>query len=146
MGSCLQKIKLNFSTIENTKDFSLLNYKGKCKVLEVYDGDTITISFPFYGDIYKKKLRIYGVDCAEIKTKDNKEKEVGIQAKNYLTELILGKVLYIEVYKREDKYGRILATVFIGENMIDKIMIEKGFGYPYFGGKKKKFSEWYINK
>lgn len=143
MGSCLQKSRLYCSSIENTKDFSILNYKGYCKVLDVYDGDTITISFPFYGGIYKKKLRIYGVDCAEVKTKDLSEKKVGLSGKEYLSDLILRKILYIEICKKDDKYGRLLAKVFLGDTTIDKIMIEKNFGYPYFGGKKKKFSEWY---
>ena len=52
----------------------------KCTVVSVYDGDTITIAskLPFRNSpIYRWSLRIYGIDCPEMKTRNDKEKEIG---------------------------------------------------------------------
>ena len=42
-------------------------------------------------------------------------------------------------------YGRIVATILVGKDRINlsEYLIEKGLGYPYTGGKKPKFDEWY---
>ena len=73
------------------------------KVVKVYDGDTITIVTPlFNGDVspksklYKFNVRILGIDTPELKTKNVGEKELGIKAKNALSDLILDKVVKLE--------------------------------------------------
>ena len=63
--------------LEDTVKF-IPNIKN-CTVVSVYDGDTITIasSLPFINSpIYRWSLRIYGIDCPEMKSRDEKEKEI----------------------------------------------------------------------
>jgi micrococcal nuclease len=154
MGNCIKiyntdegngKVILENVTMENTLPFTLKGLKGRSKVLEVYDGDTITIAFSFYGSFFYKRCRITGVDCAEIKTRNEAEKKVGIEAKAFLSDLILNKIVWTEFSDKEDKYGRLLAYVYLNEGgeRIDQIMIKNRFGYAYNGEKKKKFEEWY---
>ena len=136
----LQTYHLKNCTLNNTKNFSLCDREIYAKVLEVYDGDTITIAFYFSGDFYKKRCRIYGVDCPEIKTKNLQEKKAGYEAKKFVENLILEKIVKVVFTKKEDKYGRLLGIVYLDmAERLDLHIIKNGHGVPYFGGKKSVF-------
>jgi micrococcal nuclease len=110
----------------------------KCTVVSVYDGDTITIAskLPFRNSpIYRWSLRIYGIDCPEMKTRNDKEKEIAIIAKQLLEDKILHKQIILENIKY-DKYGRLLASVFFNKEDIAQMMVNKKLAVPYFGKKK----------
>ncbi len=136
-----EKSDLNDKTKDNTSSFSLVGNSSYVKVVEVYDGDTITIVFRFGNKFYHKRCRIYGVDTPELRTKDQKEKEAAIKARDYVKQLLLGKVIWA-AFEKEDKYGRLLAVLWFDKNdseSIDKKIIRAGFGYEYKGGTKKEF-------
>lgn len=131
--------KLKKCTLENTPELFSENKTFNAKVLNCYDGDTITIAFNFNGNFFQKSCRIFGLDTPEIKTKDENEKYAGIKAKKYLENLILHKIITVKC-EGKDKYGRILASIYYeGENIGEKI-INAGFGYRYDGGKKQKMN------
>lgn len=112
--------------------------KCLCYVKSVYDGDTITIIFPFNGNFYKESCRIYGIDTPEIRTKDLSEKERGMNAKHHVESLILNKNVYVDFMGRE-KYGRILAKVYMCDEdctELSELLIKGGYGCVYYGGKK----------
>jgi endonuclease YncB( thermonuclease family) len=54
--------------------------------------------------LYKFSVRILGIDTPELKTKNVGEKELGIIARNALSDLILNKVVKLENVSY-DKYG-----------------------------------------
>jgi len=137
MGCGLFKNTLEKCTLENTEEFTLAGKTLNVKVIDVYDGDTITIAFPFSKRFYKKRCRIYGVNCPEIKSRDLAEKNRGLQSKQFVTKLVLNKLVKIDFTLKEDKYGRLLGIVYLnGEERLDKKIINEGFGKEYFGGKK----------
>lgn len=109
--------KSNFK-IDLTRFFEYLTgkyvIKKKGGTLIVIDGDT------FWSKRHNNKIRIVGIDCPEVG-------EPGYQkAKDFLYELLESSTLRIKK-KGIDKYGRILAEVFVnGENIASK-MKEKGF-------------------
>ncbi len=114
------------------------------KVIKVYDGDTITIVTQLYnGDVTPKQelckfnVRIVGIDTPELKTKNVGEKELGIKAKNALSELILNKVVKLENVKY-DKYGRILCNVFLDNVNISEWLVSNKHAVVYNGGTKIK--------
>ena len=111
MGNCLIRkefLELNKCSVQNTEKF-LFNGKSMfAKVIDVYDGDTITVAFKFKKIFWQHNCRIYGLDCAEIRTKNIEEKKIGLEAKTFLSDLILGKIVWIEVNKNKDKFGRLL--------------------------------------
>ena len=92
----------------------------------------------------KLTFRMFGYDSPEIKPSRqlpnrDKIKKKAIKAKEFLADQIGDKVIWAEI-KGFDKYGRVLADFYI-KNMFDKIhinklMIEKKHGIPYFGGTK----------
>jgi len=132
---------------ENIPWFSLKGLSCKCKVIDVYDVDTITIIVTMKGDRYKVKCRLIGIDGPEKRTKNLPEKKVALQATEWLSDLILGKVLWINCGKWGKYGGRMLGTIYTSEKdeiSINQQIINKGFAYKYNGRKKRKFEDWYV--
>ena len=95
------------------------------QVIKVYDGDTITIAtrLPYKDSpLYRFPIRLKGIDSAEIKSKNVIEKNNAMIARDVLSELILHKTVIIKNIENE-KYGRILADVYVGEICVNDWMI-----------------------
>lgn len=114
------------------------------KVIKVYDGDTITVAAKPYNDypIYRFSVRLSGIDAPELKTKNENEKKHAIVSRDVLKEKILGRIVRLENVKH-DKYGRLLADVFLNTENICKWMLCESYAVEYDGGTKKKPAEWY---
>ena len=134
------------------KEIPYFSFSGKiliAKPCHVYDGDTFSIIFKENGQYIKYRCRCIGYDSPEmkpLKTNTNREheKDLAIKAKNRLIELLYknpNKLIKVQCFEF-DKYGRILVNIW---NMVDiksinLIMIEEGYGKPYDGGKKEKWT------
>jgi endonuclease YncB( thermonuclease family) len=142
--------------IENTEITKYLNSIGYSdtlpfvppidfgKVIKVYDGDTITIAAKLpntLGPIYRFSVRLLGIDSPEIKGKTFKEKELAVISRDILSQLIMGKIVYLRNVSME-KYGRILADVYLGDLHVNDWMLKNGYAIPYDGGTKHRPSEW----
>lgn len=113
-------------------------------VIKVYDGDTITIAskLPYpESPLYRFSVRLNGIDCPEIKGKNESEKKCAIIAKQEVTNLILNKIVILKNVETE-KYGRMLADVYIGDLHLNKYLIEKRLAVSYDGGTKISPSDW----
>jgi len=145
MGNCCSnQILLSEATLDNSIELTLQGVHCEGKVLEVHDGDTLTLAFIFGQQLCYKSCRIEGVDCAEIRSKNVEEKKVGLEARDFLSQLVLNKIVWVEFSDKKDKYGRLLANIYPhkGGESLAKILIDKRYGYPYHGEKKQKFAEW----
>jgi endonuclease YncB( thermonuclease family) len=114
------------------------------QVIKVYDGDTITIAtrLPYKDSpLYRFPIRLKGIDTAEIKSKNVNEKKHAMVARDALSELILHKSVLIKNIENE-KYGRILADVYLDEICLNEWMIEKGYAVKYDGGTKQIPTSW----
>lgn len=93
-------------------------------VIKVYDGDTITIAYHLNNDTtkcYKASTRLRRIDCPEIKTKNQREKEMALRAKLLVSNLCLDKVILLENIGY-DKYGRLLSEIIIkNSKLVDRI-------------------------
>lgn len=104
-------------------------------VIKVYDGDTITIAskLPFWNSpMYRFSVRLAGIDTPEM---NGKEVETAILARNTLSNLILKKKVTLKNVCTE-KYGRLLADVYLDDIHVNKWMLDHKLAKPYFGGKK----------
>ena len=126
---------------KTTEAFSFKGQKLKCKVVSVYDGDTMRVVFPLNRKMYKWNCRLLGIDTPELRTKDKHEKELAIIAKENLTKLVLNKV--IEIYCGGwDKYGRLLVTpITKNEGNICSWMIKNKYATAYNGGTKSTWKK-----
>jgi endonuclease YncB( thermonuclease family) len=114
------------------------------KVIRVYDGDTFTMisKLPYTeGPIYRFSVRMNGIDSPEIKGKTANEKELAKKSRDALINLILGKIVTLKNVSTE-KYGRILADVYIGDLWVNEWMLENNFAVKYDGGTKERPVEW----
>jgi len=110
--------------------------------VHVYDGDTVhaVFSLPNSSTIYKYKLRLAHIDTPELKSKNKNEVKKAIEAKKVVEDLILDKIVYLEL-EGEDKYGRILANIYINSMNLNQYLIDNKYAYKYEGGTKIKFSK-----
>ena len=156
--SCLNNIKLSSCFFKNKKQdlYGLdapINYEQtinfvppieKGIVIKVYDGDTITIAskLPYKeSPIYRFSVRLSGIDCPEIKGKDENERNCAQLAKKELSNLLMNKLVRLENVQTE-KYGRVLADVYIDNINVSKHMLEKGLAIAYDGSTKITPKDW----
>lgn len=111
-------------------------------VTNVVDGDTIDATVDLGFNIFQNmRLRLYGIDTKELTSKDEHDRMLANEAKQYVINSILNKHVLLKTYK-QDKYGRYLANVYIyNDGILEKLtlndsLISEGFAVPYFGGTK----------
>ena len=113
-------------------------YNYQVDVISVYDGDTITVNVDlgFSMTLNKLKIRLTGVDTAEMKSTDEALKKKAVAARDFIREQILNKRVLLECYG-QDKYGRWLGKIFAPDGTcLNDELIKKGFAYAYDGGTK----------
>jgi micrococcal nuclease len=80
-----------------------------CRVIKVYDGDTVTIAtkFPQFHptEIYKFQVRLNGIDAPEIKGKTTEEKLAALNSRDKLHKKIINRDVELRDVGFE-KYGR----------------------------------------
>ena len=118
------------------------------KINRVVDGDTIDVTIDLGFDLYKKeRVRVAGVDTPEKRTRDKEEKELGIDATNWLKRNSKMRfegednlVIRTELVGGVGKYGRLLGWLYMGgcRVSLNEAMIEEGYAWAYDGGTKKK--------
>ena len=114
----------------------------------VLDGDTIDVTIDLGFDLYKKeRVRVAGVDTPEKRTRDKEEKELGLDATNWLKEKLDGAlrgddelIIRTELVGGVGKYGRLLGWLYVGDDdlSLNELMITEGYAWAYDGGTKKK--------
>jgi micrococcal nuclease len=129
---------------EDTVEFTFPIKGGR--VIKVYDADTITIASKLPYDaspMYRLSVRLNGIDTPEIKGKgiSDEEKEAAKQARDFVSNLVLNKFVRLENIESE-KYGRILADVFIGDIHLNSLLLKEKYAVKYDGGTKIKPTSW----
>jgi micrococcal nuclease len=121
----------------------MYEYRVK-KVLKVVDGDTIDVDIDLGFNVsYTQRVRLAGIDTPESRTKDLKEKALGLESKDYLSKQLkdaLTVVIKTEKPDSTEKYGRILGWLYINESTksLNELMIEQGYAWTYNGETKQK--------
>jgi len=110
------------------------------KVTKIVDGDTIDVMLDLGFDIkYKSRVRLFGIDTPESRTRDKVEKKYGLLSKKFLQEQIKkSKKVTIKTYKGDEtgKFGRILGDVFLNGKSVNSLMCQKGHAVEYYGQSK----------
>lgn len=146
----LDKININYMEDdtdikwEDTIEFTFPITGGR--VIKVYDADTITIASKLPYDaspMYRLSVRLNGIDAPEIKGKgiSDEEKESAKLARDFVSNLVFNKFVRLENIQSE-KYGRILADVFVGDIHLNELLIKERYAVKYDGGTKKKPQSW----
>jgi micrococcal nuclease len=129
----------------------MYEYRVK-EVLKVVDGDTIDVVIDLGFDIsFTSRVRLAGIDTPESRTKDAREKILGLEVKEYLKKALEGAtdiVIRTEKVDSSEKYGRILGWVFVNRqtDSLNMELVNKGYAWSYDGGTKSKDFEELLRK
>jgi len=107
--------------------------EGVC--IKVYDGDTITIAakLPYKNSpMYRFNIRLRSIDAPEL---HGPKKEDAKKSQEELSLLVLHHTVKLSNIDIE-KYGRVLADVYIDNINLSHYMLSKNLAEPYNGGKK----------
>ena len=89
-------------------------YEYKCTVVRVVDGDTVDVDIDLGFGVWmrKQRIRMFGIDAPESRTSNSSERQYGIAAKKFLTEMLDDKELILKTHKdAKGKFGRILGEI-----------------------------------
>ncbi len=107
----------------------LFSFAGPFKVVHLYDGDTIEVT----ENGKELTVRLVGIDAPEISTKKHPPGQpFCLKAKEYLSALVLNKVVRIRFYGK-DESGKSLGEIFAEKVNINIEMINAGLAEMYRG-------------
>ena len=126
-------------------------YEYRVKIVKVVDGDTVDVDIDLGFGVWLKKqrVRLYGIDTPESRTRDLVEKRFGNMAKDYLkNRLSSGAILGTRLDKK-GKFGRILGEFFVVEHgahtdqkiNVNEELISKHHAVAYHGQSKQEIEE-----
>jgi micrococcal nuclease len=108
-------------------------YEYEATIRRWVDGDTVDVDIDLgFGLIYSnQRIRLYGIDAPEKRTRDLVEKERGLAATAYVNEQApVGSRVVIKTYK-DDKYGRILGEIFVDDKNLNTLLTVEGHAVRY---------------
>ena len=121
-------------------------HEYRCKIVKVIDGDTVDVDIDLGFGIWMKKerIRLYGIDTPESRTRDKVEKKYGLISKEaVLSYLPLDSMQTLRTQKdKAGKFGRILGEFVIYDSFKDRQttlnewMIEQHLAVAYHGQSK----------
>ena len=111
------------------------------KVISVYDGDTFRVNIDSLPPIVGKNIpvRLEGVDTPEINGKCQYEKDLALEARNFVRSKLSNAVEILLNDLQRGKYFRIVAKVYIDGVSLEEELLQNGLAYQYNGGKKSNW-------
>ena len=120
-------------------------YEYRCKLIRVIDGDTMDIDIDLGFGVWLKgeRVRLYGIDTPESRTRDLEEKRYGLAAKAFATKFLDDEwlVLKTKEYDAKGKFGRILGELWYNDININQKMIKEYHAVAYHGQSKERIAE-----
>jgi len=119
-------------------------YEYSCKIVRVIDGDSIIldIDLGFGLWIHGERIRLYGIDTPECRTRDAEEKAAGFLAKEFVEDALHVGGIYRLQTKEKGKFGRYLGTIYLTDDTsINASLVKERLAVPYFGQSKVRVQE-----
>lgn len=112
------------------------------------DGDTI-IAYGGIGNLLKRTIRMVGIDCPEATGNTHRPATYyGDEAKAFTVNLLGGKYIKLASDKGvgEDKYGRLLAYIYLDDVDVGGLLLQAGTAkvYNYLGRGFDKLGEYSV--
>ncbi len=119
-------------------------YEYNCKIRRVVDGDTIDVDIDLGFDTWKcgERIRLYGVDCPECRSRDKEEKAAGLAAKDFVKRLLHDGGTYTLTTKEKGKFGRYLGVIMLSDRTsINAALVSENLAVPYHGQSKQEIED-----
>ena len=114
-------------------------YEYSCEIDRVVDGDTVDVIIDLGFKIFHKaRVRMYGIDTPESRTRDLDEKARGILSKSFLQDALVqsNKVIIKTQKDAKGKFGRVLGELYVNDININQLMVDKYLAVAYTGQSK----------
>ena len=128
-------------------------HEYRINILRVVDGDTVDVDIDLgFGNwLRKQRIRLYGIDTPESRTRDKVEKMYGMAAKAFVQDN-LKKAYDLRLRTHKDakgKFGRILGEFILESEFgdlvnLNKKMISEYHAVPYKGQSKEAIAEGHL--
>jgi len=130
-------------------------HEYRVNIVKVVDGDTVDVDIDLGFGIWMRneRVRLFGIDTPESRTRDLEEKKYGLAAKEYLKDKLASGQPILKTFKDGvGKYGRILGEFWVEEmaeesehvsvkTNINQMMIEEHHAAPYHGQSKEDIAQ-----
>lgn len=118
-------------------------YEYNCEVKRIVDGDTVDVVIDLGFDIhYSSRVRLYGIDTPESRTRNKDEKVRGLMSKEYLTDALSKGQVVIKTHKdKKGKFGRVLGEMYVADKNINLMMVDDHLAVKYKGQNKNKLKK-----
>ena len=126
-------------------------HEYNCKILRVVDGDTVDVDIDLGFDIIlsRQRIRLYGIDTPESRTRDLDEKKYGLLAKQMVQDYCpVGSTITLRTRKDDrGKFGRILGEFMVYDAKTDSvrpvnnILIDSYLAVAYHGQSKEDIAD-----
>jgi len=102
----------------------------------VNDGDTIVLT-------NGKRVRYIGINSPEIDHDKHRAQPFGYAARTFNKQMVLNRKVRLEFYlERRDRYGRLLAYIFLPEKIfLNEEMLQKGYAFFLFRKPNLKYHQ-----
>ena len=114
-------------------------YEYKCNITRVVDGDTVDAEIDCGFDIiFKSRIRLYGIDTPESRTRDLDEKARGKLASQFIKDKIAeAKLVKVKTkLDKKGKFGRVLGSIIADDVDLNEQMVKNYLAVAYFGQSK----------
>tara|TARA_R110002020_G_scaffold244612_2_gene458276 strand:- start:44 stop:466 length:423 start_codon:yes stop_codon:yes gene_type:complete len=113
-------------------------YEYSCEVTRIVDGDTVDVVIDLGFDIhYSSRVRLFGIDTPESRTRNKDEKARGLISKDFLKSYLdKGSVIIRTRKDKKGKFGRILGEMIVENTNINELMIQEHHAVKYHGQSK----------
>ena len=111
------------------------------KIISIYDGDTFRVNIDSLPPLIGKNIpvRLEGVDTPEINGKCQYEKDLALEARDFVRRKLSNAVEILLNDLQRGKYFRIVAKVYIDGVSLEEELLQNGLAYQYNGGKKSNW-------
>ena len=119
-------------------------YEYSCIVDRVVDGDTVDVVLDLGFDVrFFSRVRLYGIDTPESRTRDKDEKARGLISKKFLQEALADQEVVIKTKLKDSrgKYGRVLGELWVDGVNVNQTMVDKNLAVAYQGQSKDAVKE-----
>ena len=108
------------------------------KVISVYDGDTFRVNIDSLPPIVGKNIpiRVNGVDTPEIRGKCQYEKDLALEARDFVRNKLANAIEIKLTNLQRGKYFRVVANVLVDGVSLEQELLDNELAYEYSGGKK----------
>lgn len=119
-------------------------YDYQCKIVRVVDGDTVDVDIDLGFDTWRcgERIRLYGIDTPECRTRDADEKAAGFLAKEFVEDTLHVGETYTLTTKEKGKFGRYLGVIMLSDKTsINAALVKEHLAVPYHGQSKQEIED-----